>query len=114
MVKDNYFCSIFLLCAGSVSVLRGDHGTWTHHGHPEETFSPNKLLANARQEIFGKNYWLAPDRSESAEFVLSLGCAENVNMVERVISRNNGNNGRNQYSTFGLSRLHYTDGRVVL
>ena len=51
------------------------------------TFSVRNLLTNAR-EIFGKNYWLAPDKQESAEFVLDLGSEKTVSMVELVNTHN--------------------------
>ena len=51
-------------------------------------FPVTNLLANAPLEIFGTNYWLAPDRQASAEFVLDLGCEENVDMVELVNTHN--------------------------
>ena len=53
------------------------------------TFSVRNLLTNAR-EIFGKNYWLAPDNQESAEFVLDLGSEKTVSMVE-LVNTHNGN-----------------------
>ena len=51
-------------------------------------FPVTNLLANAPLEIFGTNYWLAPDRQASAEFVLDLGCEKTVNMVELVNTHN--------------------------
>ena len=51
------------------------------------TFSVRNLLTNAR-EIFGKNYWLAPDNQEMAEFVLDLGSEKTVSMVELVNTHN--------------------------
>ena len=68
----------------SVSVVRGEHGAWTHHGHPKDTWDVTNLLTNAPLEIFAKNYWLAPNKKDRAEFVLSLGCEKTVNMVELV------------------------------
>ena len=48
------------------------------------------LLTNSPLEIFGENYWLAPDHQDqdSAEFVLDLGCEKTVNMVELVNTHN--------------------------
>ena len=66
-------------------MVRGDHGTW--NGHPEDTWAVAKLLTNS-VEIFTKNYWLAPDRQDNAEFVLDLGCEKTVNLVELVNTHN--------------------------
>ena len=52
------------------------------------TFSVTNLLTNAPLEIFGKNYWKAPNLQDTAEFVLSLGCEKTVNMVELVNTHN--------------------------
>merc|ERR1719510_2513211 len=73
-----------------VSVVRGDHGTWTHHGHPEDTWAVASLLTKAPQEIHGENsnYWKAPDGQNRAEFVLDLGCKMTVNLVELVNTHN--------------------------
>ena len=81
---------IFPGCSVSVSVVRGDHGTWTDDGHPKDTWAVAKLLTNSPREIFAKNYWLAPDRKHSAEFVLDLGCKKTVNLVE-LVNTHNGN-----------------------
>ena len=70
----------------SVSVVRGDYGTF--NGHPEDTWDVTNLLTNAPLEIFAENYWLAPETQDSAEFVLSLGCEKTVNMVELVNTHN--------------------------
>ena len=67
-------------------MVRGEHGTW--NGHPEDTWDVTNLLTNAPLEIFAKNYWLAPEKQDSAEFVLSLGCEKTVNMVELVNTHN--------------------------
>ena len=48
------------------------------------TFPVTNLLTNAPLEIFGENFWLAPNLQDSAEFVLDLGCEKTVNMVELV------------------------------
>ena len=66
----------------SVSVVRGDHATW--RGYPKDTWAVAKLLTNAPREIFAENYWLAPHKQDSAEFVLDLGCEKTVNLVELV------------------------------
>merc|ERR1711936_387944 len=70
---------------GIPSVVRED----SYPSYPDRglTFSVRNLLTNAR-EIFGKNYWLAPDKQESAEFVLDLGYEKTVNMVELVNTHN--------------------------
>ena len=69
-------------------MVRGEHGTWPEHGHPEDTWDVTNLLTNAPLEIFAENYWLAPDRQDSAEFVLDLGCEKTVNLVELVNTHN--------------------------
>ena len=81
---------IFLGCSDSVSVsvVRGDHGTWTHLGYPEDTWAVAKLLTKAQLEIFAENYWLAPTWQDSAEFVLDLGCEKTVNQLELVNTHN--------------------------
>ena len=56
--------------------------------HHDLTNQSTKLLSNAPREIFAKNYWLAPDRQDSAEFVLDLGCEKTVNLVELVNTHN--------------------------
>ena len=55
---------------------------------PNVTFSVTNLLINAPLEIFGENYWLAPNGQDSAEFVLDLGCEKTVNLVELVNTHN--------------------------
>ena len=62
-------------------MLSGDYLTWSHS--PEDTWDVTKLLTHSLLESDG-NYWLAPNRQASAEFVLSLGCEKIVNMVELV------------------------------
>ena len=47
-----------------------------------------KLLTNAPLEIFAKNFWLAPDKQDNAEFVLDLGCEKTVNQVQLVNTHN--------------------------
>jgi len=51
-------------------------------------FSITNLLTNAPLEIFGENYWLAPNGQDRAEFVLDLGCEKTVNLVELVNTHN--------------------------
>ena len=65
----------------SEKVVRGDYLTWDNS--PEDTWDVTKLLSHSPREADG-NYWLAPNRQESAEFVLDLGCEKTVNMVELV------------------------------
>ena len=63
--------------------MRGDYLTWS--GHPNDQWDVSKLLSHSPQEALG-NYWLAPDRQASAEFVLDVGCEKN--MVELVNTHN--------------------------
>ena len=70
-----------------VTVVTEMYGNWTHPGLPQDAFSVEKLLTNSPKEIFAKNYWLGPDK-KAGEFVLDLGCAKTVNMVELVNTHN--------------------------
>ena len=62
--------------------------------HLNSEYSATKLLTNAPLEIKHDTFWLAPDRQDSAEFVLDLGCQETVNLVELVNTHNGGSRDR--------------------
>ena len=64
----------------SISVVKEDNY--------DSRFSATQLLTNAPLEIFAKNYWLAPNKQDSAEVVLDLGCKKTVNLVELVNTHN--------------------------
>ena len=58
-----------------------------------DSFSAKKLLTNSPVEKGPSpsshiNYWLAPNYKDEAEFVLSLGCEQTVNLVELVNTHN--------------------------
>ena len=61
-------------------------------GYPKDTFSVKKLLT--LNQLVSQNYWLAPDKMDGAEFVLSLGCERTVNWVELVNTHNGGHRDR--------------------
>lgn len=71
-----------------IMVYSGDYGTWTHHGHAEDSFSVDKLLSCSSPEVFKQNYWLAPDGETGSEFVLSLGQSTTVRNILLVNTHN--------------------------
>ena len=71
-----------------ILVYSGDYGTWTHHGHAEDSFSVDKLLTCSSPEVFKQNYWLAPDQETGSKFVLSLGQSTTVRNILLVNTHN--------------------------
>ena len=55
---------------------------------PQDNFSPEKLLTNSKEEAFGKNYWLLPDKETGKGFVLDFGSVKTFNLVELVNTHN--------------------------
>ena len=68
-----------------VTVVTEMYGSWSCCA--QDAFSVKKLLTKSPKEIFSKNYWLGPN-TKAGVFILDLGCAKTVNMVELVNTHN--------------------------
>ena len=71
-----------------IIVYSGDYGTWTSHGHAEDSFSVDKLLTCSSPEVFKQSYWLAPNQETGTEFILNLGKSTNVRNILLVNTHN--------------------------
>ena len=98
---------IFPDCSDSVSVVRGEVGTWGNK--PKDTWAVEKLLTNAPLEIWAENYWLAPKGQDRAEFVLDLGCKKTVNLVE-LVNTHNGKHRNHAMKEFKVFLSHSSEG----
>ena len=91
-----------MLGCSEVSVVRED-------SYYHSNFSATQLLTNAPLEIFGENYWLAPDHQDNAEVVLDLGCKKTVNLVE-LVNTHNGKHRNHAMKEFKVFLSHSSEG----
>ena len=52
-------------------------------------FKVENIFTHSQKEIWGKNFWQGPDKKPT-EFVLDLGCSQNINTAELVNIHNAG------------------------
>ena len=75
----------------SVNIISSVQGEWTQHGHPKDAFAAlNAFRKNKKgeKEQKGKdgifNFWLLPDGATNKGFIVDLGVAKPLNLVQLV------------------------------